>query len=164
MRIMKQDFKNIAQNITTKSDLIFFLDQVDQARELVFKKRRGRLSKKTKGIITEELRTILKKQEQKGNLKTKEQQVQFLDRLKNYLKEIPQIKMVIAFSASNKFLKKIGNWLEDEIGTKVILDITVNPKIGGGIIIEYQGRYLNLSLAKKIDQLISSHQLLPHYE
>jgi len=101
-------------------------------------------------------------------IKTKEELIFFLEQIANKkidlekeeasklekkLRSLPEIKLEIAFSPNNDFLNRISQWLEKELGQKIILDITVNPKVTAGAIIEYQGNWRDFSLAKKIDQL-----------
>lgn len=75
--------------------------------------------------------------------------------LKKKLRALPEMKLKIAFPPKDNFIDEISRWLEKEIGQKVILDITVNPKVVAGAIIEYQGNWRDFSLAKKIDRLFS---------
>lgn len=70
--------------------------------------------------------------------------------LEKKLLALPEIKLEIAFSPNDSFLEKISQWLEKELGQKVILDITVNPKVVAGAIIEYQGFFRDFSLAKNL--------------
>jgi len=99
-------------------------------------------------------------------IRTKEELIFFLEEIarKKLLKEevseleeklraLPQIKLEIAFSPGEDFLNRLSQWFEKELGQKIILDITCNPKIAGGLIIEYQGKWRDFSLAKRIDQL-----------
>jgi len=61
---------------------------------------------------------------------------------------------------------RIKKWFKEENHQEVILDITVNPKIVGGAIIEYQGYFRDFSLVKEMDKL-TPHQILvggKHYE
>ena len=71
--------------------------------------------------------------------KIKDKEEQPTKELEKYLRSLPEIKLEIAFSPENNFLEKISQWFEKELGQKIILDLTVNPKIVGGAIIEYQG-------------------------
>ena len=76
-----------------------------------------------------------------------------ISKLEKELRALPEMKLDIAFFPTDNFLNRISQWLQKEIGQKVILDITVNPKVVAGAIIEYQGNWRDFSLAKKIDQL-----------
>jgi F0F1-type ATP synthase delta subunit len=78
-----------------------------------------------------------------------------ISKLEKKLRALPEIKLEVAFSPKDNFLNRVGQWFQKEIGQKVILDITVNPKVVAGATIEYQGNWRDFSLAKKIDQLFS---------
>ncbi|TSC75984.1 MAG: hypothetical protein G01um101430_154 [Parcubacteria group bacterium Gr01-1014_30] len=78
-------------------------------------------------------------------------------KLEKKLKSLPEIKLEIAFSPKDNFLNKISEWLEKESGQKVILNLTINPKIVAGAIIEYQGNWRDFSLAGEIDKFFLSN-------
>jgi F0F1-type ATP synthase delta subunit len=63
------------------------------------------------------------------------------------------MRIVIAFEPRPEFIKKIILWLREELKQKVILDLILNSEIVGGAIIEYQGKELDFSIAKKIDEI-----------
>ena len=65
--------------------------------------------------------------------------------------------MELAFEASREFLIKIKQWFKEKNQREVILDLSVNPEVVGGAIIEYQGKYRNLSVGKKIDELFAQN-------
>lgn len=77
--------------------------------------------------------------------------------LEKKLRSLPEIKLEIAFSPEDGFLNRMSDWLEKELGQKTILDITVNPKIVTGAIIEYRGNWRDFSSAKEIDRLTSKN-------
>jgi len=81
--------------------------------------------------------------------------------LEKELRALPEMKLDIAFFPTDNFLNRISQWLQKEFGQRIILDITVNPKVVAGAIIEYQGNWRDFSLAKKIDQLFSDKLMNP---
>lgn len=78
-----------------------------------------------------------------------------LAKLEEKLRSLPEAKLEIAFLPSNDFLNRASQWFEKELGQKTILDITVNPKVVAGAIIEYRGNWRDFSLARRIDELFS---------
>ncbi len=76
-----------------------------------------------------------------------------ISELEKKLRYLPEIKLEIAFSPDDNFINKIDWWLEKELGQKIILNITVNPKVVAGAIIEYHGYWRDFSSAKEIDRL-----------
>ena len=150
---MKKNFSKISKNIHTKQELVYLLDDIAQAKKAIYKGEQELLSKKLKNVVGKKLRRILKEQEEENNLQTRKQQEEFLNNLKDYLQNIPQIKLTIAFSPSDSFLKEITQWLENQVGKEVIINLTIKPDIVGGAIIEYNGHYLNLALKDQIEEL-----------
>ena len=145
------NFDKIAKKITTKTDLVYFLDDITTAQEAVFKDNDKSLSERVKDKVSSEFLSFLKEQD----LQSQDKQSSFLKELSEHLQEISQAKLTLAFSPSRDFIEKVSNWIENEAGEKVILDLTINHKITGGIIIEYRGKYLNLSLASKINKAVA---------
>jgi len=153
-------FCNFAKKIVTKEDLIFFLEEINLVKGVIFKNINIPLSKKVKRNISEDFRKELEELERKKIIsKNPEKNQIFFENLKKYLQKFPQVKIEIAFQPKKKFVNEISLWLEKEINQKIVLDLTFNPKIVGGAIIEYQGKQINFSLAKKIDELIFQKQL-----
>lgn len=153
---MERIFNDFAKNIITKEDLFFYIDEINLAKEFIFKGENLPLSEKLKGKVSQIFENFLKNLEREKIISTDlEKNRIFFDKLKNYLLKIPQIKFEIAFEPSKTFIGKLSLWLEKNAKEKIILDLISNPEIVGGVIIEYKGKYFNFSLTKKIDELIS---------
>ena len=157
---MKEIFEDLTKKIITKEDLILFLEEINLLEQVFFKNIEAPLWERAKGKVRKEFRDELQKLEKGGIISgSPEQQFSFFDELKKELQKIPQAKLEIAFEPSEDFLLRIKRWFKEENHQEVILDVTINPRVVGGVIIEYQGRYCNFSLAKKIDELISQKAL-----
>ncbi len=81
----------------------------------------------------------------------------YLKKLKEILVELPEVKLTLAFDPKLSFFRKITSWLEKTTGKKTLVNITVDSQIVGGAIIEYQGKYTNLSLSALIDEKVTSN-------
>jgi len=149
----KMILKECVRKILPKKDFLSFAEEINRRQQSVFKNKSGFQEEDKKpenGLLSACFKTL----EKEGIfLETPEKESAFLEELKKHLLEMPSLKLEIAFEPAEKFLEKISLWLEKELGQKIILDINVNSKIIGGAIIEYQGKYLNLSLEKEIDRL-----------
>lgn len=143
----------LLENVFTKEDILFLLAQISHLQKIVFKKE-GLLSEKAKEEISQNLYHLILEAEKRGKVSSNQKnQFDFLEELKKEFSQMPVLKMQIAFSPSQETIRKISKYLEKELGKKFILDIIVNPEIIGGAILEYQGKYLNLSLAKEFEKL-----------
>lgn len=152
---MKEIFERIIKKIRTKEELVFFLEEIANVRQIIFKDKEEFLSRKLKRKAGVELKGLLEELEKEGVIfEGRGKQSDFLEELEKELQSLPEIKLEIAFSPDNDSLEKISQWFEKELGQKIILDLSINPKIVGGVIIEYQGNWRDFSLEKEIDSLI----------
>lgn len=148
---MEKVFDELIKKIKTKEELIFFLEEVAKARQTIFKDKELLLSKKVEGKVSGEFRELIERLEKEGIIsENRRQQSVILEKLEKELQSLPEIKLEIAFSPDDNFLKRISQWFEKELGQKIILDLTINPKIVAGAIIEYRGNWRDFSLAKKL--------------
>lgn len=154
---MKKSFlKDLQNQIITKEDLIILFEEINLTEGFIFKDIGVLLSEKLKGKTREEFRGLVEKLEKENSFfRSPNQQFSFFRNLKKNLKKIPQPKLELAFQPSIEFLLKIKQWFKEKNQREVILDLSINPEIVGGAIIEYRGKYLNLSVGKKIDELFS---------
>lgn len=153
---MEEFFEDIAKGITTKEESDILLEEIDMLERIIFKNTGTPLSERAGKNIGGNFMAYLKKLEKERLFPdSPNQQLSFFEKIKKYILEIPQIKLELAFEPSRYFLLKIKGWLKENARKDVIFDLTVNPRIAGGAVIECQGQYRNFSLAKKIDELIS---------
>jgi F0F1-type ATP synthase delta subunit len=146
-------FEFLEEKIFEKEDLISILEKISQLEQLVFKSD-GFLSEKSERLGDKNLYQFFLNLEEKKEISIdRKKQFDFLEKLKNWLKELPVLKLEIAFLPSEKTIEKISQWLKERVGKKIILDIYFNPKIVGGAILEYEGKFANFSLAKEIDKI-----------
>ncbi len=150
---MEELFSEIEKKVNSREDLIFYLEEIDRASELILKNPNKKLAEKLKTKISGDLFKILIKLEQKKKNKDFQGLISFLDSLRDYLSSLSQVKLEIAFLPQEETIAKINRWFEKELKKKVVLDIRVNSRIGGGAIIEYQGKLANFSLVQEIKKI-----------
>ncbi|MFW6282806.1 MAG: hypothetical protein ACOC1P_02020, partial [Minisyncoccales bacterium] len=83
------NFDKITKKITTKTELVYFLDDITTAQQAIFKENNNLLSERIKDKVSKEFFNFLKKQEEENNLKNRDEINEFLENLSNYLQEIP---------------------------------------------------------------------------
>jgi len=75
----------------------------------------------------------------------------FLETLKGLIKKFKVVKLVLAFDPAEKTITRIHNFVKEIIGIGYILDIEVSRNVLGGAIVEFDGKYKDFSLRKKIE-------------
>jgi len=149
---MNENFENLLEKIVTKEELIEILEQIEEIRSQIFKDNSIKRNKKNQARNNSFLLKYLKNLEFKNPLEKES----FLLKLSENLKQLPELKLEIAFEAKQDFLKYLAQWLKEQTNQKIILNVIVKPEIVGGVILEYQGKRFDFSLAKKIDETLKT--------
>lgn len=89
-------------------------------------------------------------QEQNVEMTSRTQVNQLLESLKNELAEMKTVQITLAIKPQHGFLDQLSAWINTNIQEKSLLQLTIDPQIIGGIILLHQGKYINLSLKKKV--------------
>jgi len=150
---MEKLFEKLANKIITKEDLILILEEIEIAKNLLFQKPEILLSEKLKNKVSESFKKEIENLEKEEKYISLEKFSEFFDNFKEFLLKIPIVKLEIAFEPRESFILEINEWFKKNLGKKVILDLFVNPKIVGGAKIEYQGKWKDYSLSKKIEKI-----------
>ncbi len=152
---MKSLKERVQDYIYTKEDLNLFIQDAEKISDLVFKNPklplREKIEKSKEKISNKFYDFFLELS--RDNHSDKERILKELKETKEELLKLPVLKIQLAFSPTPSFIKEISNWLKRNLKKKVLLDVEVNPAIVGGAILEYRGRYLDLSLKKEIEKL-----------
>lgn len=77
---------------------------------------------------------------------------EFLRNLKTKIAGLRPIKLTLAFEPDGEFIKRLFAWVRQNIGDSVVLDFSVNPEILGGALVEWQGKYFDLSLKNSLGE------------
>ena len=149
---------SLLKNVFTKEDLISLKQEISAIQKTIFSQK-GLLSEKAKNIAKKELFEFILEAEKRGEIYLNlNEQFEFLENLKRKLDSLPVLKMILAFSPPLTTIEKISQFLEKEVGRKIILDLSCNPEIIGGAILEYEGKYTNLSLAKNLEKVLKINE------
>ena len=73
-----------------------------------------------------------------------------LSKLLQELNQMEIAEVTIAIPATVDIVSLILNWLRRNIDKNIILSIKTDPLIGGGLMLTYKGKYVDLSLSQKI--------------
>ena len=85
------------------------------------------------------------------NFNNRETVSKFFKTLKELIKKLKAIKIVLAFDPSAKTIENIHNFITDSLGIGYILEIEVFQEILAGAIVIFNGKYIDFSLRKRIE-------------
>ena len=64
------------------------------------------------------------------------------------------VPITLAFEPGRDFLTKVKSWFCQQMGKNVILDLKVEPKIVGGVIVVCNNHYRDYSVASEVDAIL----------
>ena len=76
----------------------------------------------------------------------------YIKELKNEIETVPVLSACIGFEPSSSFIESVSGWLKKNVDDKLVVDIVLNTMLLGGVQLSYAGKYLDLSLRKKISK------------
>ena len=75
-----------------------------------------------------------------------------LQSLLERLAKLTIIKVVVARELSQKMCKWLHRSLEDNLGTRLVIDKQIDEDLVGGMVIEHEGKQWDYSLRKKLEE------------
>jgi len=80
----------------------------------------------------------------------------FLTQLKEKAQSLKTIPVTLTFSPSEHSVALLHEWIIKNIGENYVLDIEVDENIIGGICLTLDGKYIDLSLRKKAEEVFTT--------
>jgi len=142
--------EKLADLLVSISNSKKFLDELDLFKRKFFTITEGKgtdISSAIEEIWSGEKREIMKKYfENSSNFN------ESADYLRDYILKLPKVSLTLAIQPRNEFLNRLYLWMKEHAGNNMLLDISIDPKIIGGLVLSYKGNYINKSLSVLIDR------------
>jgi len=79
-----------------------------------------------------------------------------LNNLKEELKKIKVLKISLAIDPSKEQIEHIFNWVKENLGEGIILDIDKDESMLGGAVISFNGQYKDFSLKRALEKIFKN--------
>lgn len=158
---VQSPYFDILEAIYTKDQALLFHNQLDTLINSIFTTNISP-QQKIEQLFTLEVKNAFLTTLGKNNIDTKDPMIvkNFIVTLKQELDSLPILILQLAFEPTAQTLKKISDWFVRSLNKKYLLDIQIRKEIIGGTVIIVNGRILDYSLIKKIQQLYKNRSLL----
>lgn len=83
---------------------------------------------------------------------------EFLKKLEEELKKIKLLQLTISFEPTEGNIERIHNWILNNAGKNLILEVHTNPSLIGGAVVVHEGEYRDYSLRKKFIEAFTKHK------
>lgn len=92
------------------------------------------------------------------DLTKKDRLIKYFAEIKEYFASLNYMHLTLAFSPSDRFFDTLQAILTASVGFPPVFDVTLDPTTIGGVIIDYNGKYLDLSLNKLLEKYFMEHK------
>lgn len=79
----------------------------------------------------------------------------FLTKIQETTLALPTLSLTLAFQPTEQTLETLSRWFMLNIKKQVLFDITVDPKIIAGMLISYQGKYLDFTIKQSFVTIVT---------
>jgi len=157
MKTLLLVYSDILKSVKTTSQQDSFVSQIDklltslyQTEHKAFEKALASTDIEVEKIIKE---TFLKKNSRNFD---KEMVHDFLTQLQEKAQNLKIITLSVAFSPTEHAIDTIFDWVTKNIGDGIVLDIQKDKSILGGAAVSFEGKYMDLTLKKTLDEVFAS--------
>ncbi|HSX48862.1 MAG TPA: F0F1 ATP synthase subunit delta [Candidatus Saccharimonadales bacterium] len=149
-----QIYSEISESLITKSDYESLQGELDVLEESLYKRGDSGFNKTLKDDVRGETADLILQLGQHEDLKT------LLENLKKYLTtETKFLNITLAIDPPKRVVNEIGQFTKSISGKNVCIDIQVDEKILGGATFDLGGKFVDFSVAKKLEEVLKNENL-----
>jgi F0F1-type ATP synthase delta subunit len=78
----------------------------------------------------------------------------YLREIQTSIKALPQVTIRVAIAPNPDLIRSIAKWFDAYFGDKTVVAYMLDPHILGGVAIEWNGSYIDLTLRKKLTETL----------
>lgn len=146
-------YGKLFEEINTLEDSVTFSHQLDDLAASLYKTKQKFEEKVDEHLDNTYKNEFLNLVEAcKVDVKTPDSVEKFINEIKAKLKVLPVISMEIAFEPTTSNILHIAEWISFNLKQKVLLDLKINPRLIGGAVVGFNGKMVNASLKRKIEE------------
>ena len=76
----------------------------------------------------------------------------FLEGLRQVILAAQRLELSLADDPSEVFLERISSWVKQNLGAEILLDIHYDPRLVGGAVVSFRGKYADYSVKKRLGE------------
>jgi F0F1-type ATP synthase delta subunit len=140
-----QDWLN---RMVVKSEVLGWLQELDILERAVYGNTPEVFEQALENEVSSEMSALIKNEmEIRGGVIGVRSDI--LRELKDGVNSLKIVKLEVAVDVSKEMLKRIHNWLKENVGAGIILEMVTNDDVVMGAKISFQGRYIDVSAQKR---------------
>lgn len=145
------DISNIFETIYTKEQLMYFVSELTSFGSSLYNAKNNTDGCLKQSFSVSDKELLLRLMKINAVSITNHLAVAaFIEQLKETLNSVPLMQLTLSFNPSENQVQTFSSWISTNCQKQVLLDIAYDPRIIGGAIIAFNGKYANYSLQKKL--------------
>jgi F0F1-type ATP synthase delta subunit len=145
-----EGFDNLLAHIRTTKEKEDCLSEIEDAQDVLFV-----TSDNVDEEIAKDLTDFLYKSFSEYKKENQADFSKYKDEVTRFFETLPEIRIEFAKALPESTLEKISQWLRLNVNEKILIDLAINPENVGGIVVVYEGRYLDATIKTYIDSFFS---------
>lgn len=141
-------YSDILNTIKTHEELKDLKDEIDLLLSSLYEDHGGAFDK----VLSERVRVGTSRIVSDALARSKVDKAEFLKGLVKELESLKVFKLTLAVEPTKKNIDKIYEWVQTNVGEKIVLEISQDSSIIAGTIFSYEGEYRDLSFAKVFEE------------
>ncbi len=143
---------SVLETIATTEDASELNEQIDRLLTTIYQTERSDIATALDATLSTNISKSIKNYLYKTNtILTNEEEVRLsLKKLQEEVRHANILSLTLAFSPTKKMVTNISQMVKHEFGENILIELSVNPELVGGAVIIYNGKYIDLSLQKKL--------------
>lgn len=85
----------------------------------------------------------------------REERKENLEQLRQKLQQVKKITLTVAFEPTSRVVEEVVTWCRRNIADDVVVEFRHDQSILAGVVIEWNGKYMDVSLADKLERAIN---------
>lgn len=149
-------FIPFANLIVDTNGLYRMINDLTMVQRALFKNKEGTIADKSRDFLASDLTDVFAEVEKNGLVPAGDaKQQEFIRDLIDYLRDLPVVKLTLAFGPTGNFLSRVNQQISTIVGRRTVLDVVVNEYIMGGAIFEYKGKVRQDTLGEKLNNTVA---------
>jgi F0F1-type ATP synthase delta subunit len=154
-------YKDLIALLSTDEEVFQLVDQLEAAEKDLYKNDatvESVLSSRVSSRFFSSLQEIFR--QFGGDVSKKESMSKVFSAIISEIQHLPVIHLTLAFDPTPLLLHDISQWLRQNVAADCILDITIDRKIIGGFLMDYNGKYWDFSIRSSFERLFGGGNLI----
>ncbi len=154
---MKKEFEVFANGIADTKVLYRLIDRLQGVVKELYHNKTGTITQKVSSLGPSLTAIFNYLEQNKLEPEGDEAQKKYVEDIITYLKDLPIVKVTLAFEPEDQFINGLNQAISQQVGKKIILDLSVNHHIVAGMQMEYQGKFADYSYESQTDKFLADH-------